>query len=330
MLYILAGADDFSINEELAGIKKSLGDASLLDTNTTLLEGHQLTPGQLQEASMTMPFLAPKRLVIVRGLLERFQPKQGRKPKKEKNSQSQDYRAFATLADGLPESTVLVLIDGEVKQKNPLLKELLPKSQFRTFPLLRNNALRQWIQQRIKKESGSIFPPAVALLEKLVGSNLWIMVGEISKLISFAWGRRIEEEDVRQVVGYSQQVNIFNMVDAVLEFRAGPAQQAIQQLLNEGLTPPYLLFMMVRQARMLIRAKDMTKTGKSAYEIQQRLLINSDFVWRKTSEQASRYSLGRLKELYHRLLEADIAIKTGQYEPELALNILAAEICRQG
>ena len=330
MLYILAGADDFSINEELIGIKKSLGDASLLDTNTTLLEGQQLTPGQLQEVSMAMPFLAPKRLVIVRGLLERFQPKQGRKPKKEKNSQPQDYRAFATLTDGLPESTVLVLIDGEVKQKNPLLKELLPKSKFRTFPLLRNNALRQWIQQRIKKEGGSISPPAVALLEKLVGSNLWIMAGEISKLVSFAWGRRIEEEDVRQVVGYSQQVNIFNMVDAVLEFRAGPAQQAIQQLLNDGLAPPYLLFMMVRQARMLIRAKDMAKTGKSAYEIQQKLFISSDFVWRKTSEQASRYSLDRLKELYHRLLEADIAIKTGQYEPELALNILAAEICRQG
>ena len=120
------------------------------------------------------------------------------------------------------------------------------------------------------------------------------------------------------------------MVDAILEFRAGPAQQAIQQLLNEGLAPPYLLFMLARQARMLIQAKDMTRRGKSAHEIQQKLFITSDFVWRKTSEQASRYSLDRLKELYHRLLETDIAIKTGRYEPELALNILAAELCRQG
>ncbi len=327
MLYILAGADDFSIEEELAGIKKSLGDPSLLDTNTTILEGQQLKAGQLQEVCMAMPFLAPKRLVIVKGLLDRFEAKQGRKPKKEKSGQSSDYKAFAAIATVLPESTVLVLIDSEVKPKNTLLKEILPKSKFKTFPLLKRDRLRQWIQQRVKKEGGSISPAAAALLEKLVGSNLWVMAGEISKLVLFTWGRSIEEEDVRQVVGYSQQVSIFNMVDAVLEFRAGPAQQAIQQLLNDGLAPPYLLFMLARQARMLIQAKDMTKRGKSAYEIQQKLFITSDFVWRKTSEQASRYSAERLKDLYHRLLEADISIKTGRYEPELALNILAAELC---
>jgi len=327
LLYILAGVDDFSIDEELAGIKKSLGDPSLLDTNTTILEGQKLTLGQLQEVCMAMPFLAPRRLVIVKGLLGRFEARQGRKPKKEKGSQPQDYKSFVTVVDTLPESTELVLIDSEVKPKNPLLKELLSKSKFKTFPFLRNNALQQWIQQRVKKEGSTISPAAVAMLANLVGSTLWIMAGEISKLVLFAWGRSIEEEDVRQVVGYSQQVNIFNMVDAVLEFRAGPAQRAIQQLLNDGLAPPYLLFMLARQARMLIQAKDMAKRGKSAYEIQQKLFITSDFVWRKTSEQAGRYSAERLKDLYHRLLEADISIKTGRYEPELALNILAAELC---
>ena len=39
---------------------------------------------------------------------------------------------------------------------------------------------------------------------------------------------------------------------------------------------------------------------------------------------------GRLKEVYHRLLEADLAIKTGRYDSELALNILAAELCLSG
>jgi DNA polymerase-3 subunit delta len=265
--------------------------------------------------------------VIVYGLLERFETKRGRRPKKENKSQPQDYRPFVSIVGALPESTLLVLIDNEITPKNPLLKELLPKSRFKTFPLLRNAKLRQWIQQRVKKEGGSISAAATVLLERLVGSNLWIMAGEISKLMLFAWGRNIEEEDVRQVVGYNQQINIFNMVDAVLEFKAGAAQQAIQQLLNDGLAPPYLLFMLARQARRLIQTKDMTRRGRSAYEIQQKLGITSDFIWRKTSEQAGRYSVERLKELYHRLLEADISIKTGKYEPELALNILAAELC---
>ncbi|NLL90756.1 MAG: hypothetical protein GX226_06645 [Dehalococcoidales bacterium] len=39
------------------------------------------------------------------------------------------------------------------------------------------------------------------------------------------------------------------------------------------------------------------------------------------------YSFERLKELYHKLLDTDIAIKTGKYNDELALNILIAEMC---
>jgi DNA polymerase III delta subunit len=50
---------------------------------------------------------------------------------------------------------------------------------------------------------------------------------------------------------------------------------------------------------------------------------------RKTLEQAGGYSLQRLKEGYHKLLETDLSIKTGKYGGELALNILIAELCQR-
>jgi len=326
----LFGLDDFSLNEYLEGIKKGIGDMSLLDSNTTVLDGQQLTPSRLAEVCVTLPFLAPRRLIIVYGLLERFEPKtgQGRQKRKNKDNQAVDYKAFSSLVDGLPESTVLVLVDRDIKSKNSLLKELLPRAKVKTFPPLRNDRLLQWIDKRIRQEGGTISPEALALLARLVGSDLWIMASEISKLVSFALGRRIEEGDVEAVVGYSQQANVFNMVDAVLEARGGQAQQAIQQLLQMGMTPPHMLFMVTRQARLLVQAKELIRTGKSEFEIQNRLGLTSEFAWRKTADQASRYSFERLKELYHRLLAADLSIKTGRYEPELALNILAAELCR--
>jgi DNA polymerase III delta subunit len=58
--------------------------------------------------------------------------------------------------------------------------------------------------------------------------------------------------------------------------------------------------------------------------------LTSEFAWRKTTEQAERYPLERIKKVYHKLLEADISIKTGKYEGELALNILIAELCQRG
>jgi len=335
MLYVLFGADDYSVSQSLGEIKRGLGEPSLLSTNTTLLDGKGLTTAQLAEVCNALPFLAPRRLVVVKGLLERFEPKpgQGRPRKSDTNNKKKDRRGgckdFAAVVGGFPDSTVLVLVDGEIKNKNPLLKELIAsKAQVKSFPLLKGEKLKQWIGQRVRKEGGNISPAAVGLLAQMVGGNLWVMSGEIAKLVLYASERRIGEEDVKTVVGYSQQANIFNMVDAVLEARAGAAQQAIQQLLQAGMAPSYLLYMLSRQARLLVQVKDMARRGVPQYEIQTRLGLMSDFVWRKTSEQAGRYSLTQLKKLYHCLLEADLSIKTGKYEPELALSILAAELCR--
>ncbi|MFA5761884.1 MAG: DNA polymerase III subunit delta, partial [Dehalococcoidales bacterium] len=70
MLYILAGPDDFSRTEALAEIKKGLGDASMLSSNTSVFDGKKTTPGELAAVAQAMPFLSEKRLIIVEGLLE--------------------------------------------------------------------------------------------------------------------------------------------------------------------------------------------------------------------------------------------------------------------
>jgi DNA polymerase-3 subunit delta len=329
LLYILTGQDDFSRNEALVEIKKGLGDPALLVSNTTVLDGQQVTPDQLRTVCQALPFLAERRLVIVEGLLERFEPRVKLGRQKRTNARQNDYKSLAALVDELPESTVLVLIDGEVKRSNPLYRELLPRAKVKSFPLLKNSELRQWLKRRIAEEGGRISPQAEDLLVKLVGSNLWIMASEIEKLVLYTSGRHIDEEDVKAVVSYSQQANVFAMVDAILGFKAGLGQQALQQLLQAGVAPAYLLFMLSRQVRLLVRAKELIKEGKSEVEIRDRLGITADFVWRKTLEQASRYSLERLSELYHKLLAADLSIKTGKYNGELALDILVAEMCRQ-
>ena len=80
---------------------------------------------------------------------------------------------------------------------------------------------------------------------------------------------------------------------------------------------------------MIVRARELRNQGKPKIEIQNKLGLSSEFTLRKTLEQASRYSLPRLKEVYHQLLEADLSIKTGKYEAELALNVLVAELCQR-
>ncbi len=329
MLYILSGQDDFSLSKSLEEIKKGIGDQELLAANTTVLDGQQVTLEQLRTACETFPFLAERRLVIVSGLLERFEPK-GKSTRRKKIAHIPDkrneYKLLATYISKILESTILVLIDGRIRSNNPLFRELSAKAEVRSFPLLRDTKLRQWIQKHVKGEGSSISPQAVDLLAKLVGGNLWIMANEINKLVLFTSGRRIEEGDVKAVVSYAQQANVFSMVDAILEFKAGVAGQLLHQLLQRGAAPAYLLVMLSRQLQMIVRVKGLRSQGKPELEIQNKLGLTSEFALHKTIEQASRYPLARLKEVYDKLLETDLSIKTGKYEGELAFNILIAEL----
>ncbi len=329
MLYILLGQDDFSRRQWLDEIKGGMGDQALLAANTTTFDGQQMTLDQLRTVCETVPFLVEKRLVIVNGLLERFEPKSKFSRQKKitpASNQQNEYKSLAACISKLPDSIILVLIDGKIRSSNPLLRELSAKAEVKSFPLLRDAELRQWIQRRLTKEGGSISSPAVNLLAKLVGSNLWAMANEINKLVLFTSGRRIEEEDIKMVVSYAQEANVFAMVDAILDFKAGVAEQLLQQLLQGGAAPAYLLVMLSRQVRMIVQVKELTNQGKPKIEIQDKLGLTREFVWRKTLEQAGKYPLARLRKVYHKLLEADLSIKTGKYGGELALNILIAEL----
>ena len=327
---MLTGADDFSLHQSLEEIKRGIGDQETLTTNTSIFDGQQVTLDRLRVTCETVPFLSERRLVIIEGLLERFESKGKLRRKKamQLNNQKNEYKSIAAYISQIPPFTTLVLVDGKISNRNPLLSALSAKAEIKSFPLLRGDKLRQWIERRVTAVGGSISPPAAELLAKFVGGNLWTMANEIDKLVLFTGGRRIEEEDVRAIVSYAQEANVFAMVDAILEFRAGIAQELLQKLLHQGATPVYLLVMLARQAQLIVRVKELRSQGKSRAEIQDKLGLTSEFVLHKALEQAGRYSLGRLKAVYHKLLEADLSIKTGKYDGELALNILVAEVCQ--
>jgi len=341
LLHILTGPDDYSRTQALDELKRETSMVTAFSADTATLDGQQVTSDQLRNICGTSPFLSEKRLVIINGLLERFEPKSrlGRRrkvtPSRQQDSSTKklarradEHKLFSACFDNLPDSTVLVLLEGRLTNNNPLFKELANRAVIKSFPLLKEIELRPWIQRRVKEGNGSISPQAVDLLAKLIGSNLWVMTSEINKLVLFTSGHRIEEDDVRALVSLVEQTDVFAMVDAMLECKAETATRRLQQLLQRGAAPTYLLFMLCRQVRLIVRAKELNKRGTPETEIQKRLNLTSWFILRKTMEQAGRYSLTRLEMIYHQLLTADLWIKTGKYGGELTLTILMAELCQ--
>jgi DNA polymerase III delta subunit len=83
--------------------------------------------------------------------------------------------------------------------------------------------------------------------------------------------------------------------------------------------------MITRQFRLIAQARELKK-GLSRLQIQDKLGLKQNYVVDRTLSQAKLYDFEGVKRAYDKLLETDLAIKTGRYSDELALELLVTEL----
>ena len=64
-VYLLIGDDRFAISEFIKTLRAKLGDTTVADMNTQLFSGDNLDFGSLEEAALSVPFLASRRVVVL-------------------------------------------------------------------------------------------------------------------------------------------------------------------------------------------------------------------------------------------------------------------------
>ncbi|MDM8000529.1 MAG: DNA polymerase III subunit delta [Dehalococcoidia bacterium] len=319
---MLHGADSFSLHRELDEIKKSLGDSESLSLNTAVFEGRHLMPSQLIEACTAVPFLASHRLVIVEGLLERFEPSaSGKRPL------ISEWQPLIDFLPAKPPSTVLVFIDGKLAKNNAMLRKLAKAASVHEFPVMKGPRLEEWVRSRAAEQGAAISPRAIGLLIETAGEDLWVLANEIDKLALYAKGGRIEEAHVVRAASQAREASIFAMVDAIAEKRLSAAMRLLHQLLNEGTPPTHLLTMMGRQVRLMLQAKELARQRLSLEEKREQLGLSWNFPIDKLFKQSAAHSRQRLIDIYQRILDTDVAIKSGKWPDELALDLLVVEVC---
>ena len=113
------------------------------------------------------------------------------------------------------------------------------------------------------------------------------------------------------------------MVDALGRRDGRTAAQTLHRLLEAGEHPLGLLAMVVRQFRLLIQVKELRTEGASSQEIANALGLHP-FPASKLHNQANHFTAAQLETVYRHLLDTDVAIKSGEIEAEVALDLLVA------
>ncbi|PKB78220.1 MAG: DNA polymerase III subunit delta [SAR202 cluster bacterium Io17-Chloro-G9] len=330
--HVLHG-DGFLVRQALKRLQAEAGLEDLLEGNRHLLDGRQIKEGELLAICNALPFMDIGRLILVQGLLATQVRRAGRgrgARSAPSSSSTNGWRELAQAVPAMPETTLLVFLEGPLAETNPLLRLLRPVAQVQELNAPAGEALARWIRESAQEKGASISPAALASLADQVGNDLWTLDQELEKLSLYASGRGIEERDVKELVSQVREANIFAAVDAMIDGKPALALRLLHQLREGGREVSTIIAMVERQLRLMALARDSLDEGLAQRELGQRLGVTSQFVIRKTVDQARRHSWDDITWRYNRLLEADLAIKRGRLEPDLALELLVADQAGRG
>ena len=324
-IHVLYG-DEFLTSEALEQLRTQVGTEELLQANSHKVYGENITLVEMRAITDAAPFLAQHRLLVVEGLLGSFDGRTVKQRARDKSGHRFDgWKDLEEYLESLPLSTILVFLEGPLKDKNPLLMRIAPFAQVQSFALPRREELARWTRHRCETKGAKITPGALRLLDQHIGGNLRSLDSELEKLALYAAERPIEEQDVRALVPQVREASIFVAVDAILDGRSSVALGSMHRLREGGANLSYIMAMVARQLRLVVLAKDMLERQVATAEIGLKLEIRAAFALRKTLDQARKFPWIRLVILYRRLLETELAMKKGRFEEDLALDLLVFE-----
>jgi DNA polymerase-3 subunit delta len=337
MLYLALGKNEF-LREEFIGQLKALmrrlpaGEHNLDEFGPT-------TPVRdVIAACDAMPFLSEKRMVIVRGACSgstrgraRSRARSAAADKKPADdaarSPADELAAYVTH---LPESTHLVLVEDDPAAVKSI-QAAKPDAVTRDFAPIREDALPGWIADRAKKRQVRISTQAARELVQLAGTELRALDNELAKLATYVnEGAVIDVADVRTLVA-GTALSIFEFQDALAERRAAAALGAARARLNHGDDAAELLAQAAGVVRRLLVIKELHARGlQLARHAPTYGLSSSPYMLQKLERQAAKVSATDLERAYLTLHDADLAIKTGRRDPDLAIELAIAEIVGVG
>lgn len=339
MLILLYGPNTYLSRQKIKEIKADfLKNTDSSGINMAVFEGEKATAAEIRKELYAAPFLASKRLIILKNALSRT----SKKLKEEDvtvpppssplsgGTKGGMVSIETTILEFITEKqeNILVLLEDEVKSKIPKFESLKKNaSEVYDFPVLKPEDVARFIQEEVKSKKGSISPASASYLAGIIGADLWRASNEIDKLIAFTNGAPITTDIITQLVSSEAESQIFNLIDAIAAKNKAQALSLLENELESEAHPLSILAMITRQFRIIIQIKDLqAQQGQQSSDKIAELLDLHPFVAKKSMPQASQFEMPYLKKIYRYLLSLDKAFKNSMGDPRLLLETFITKI----
>lgn len=321
-VYLIFGEEEYLQELVITALKNKLTNTELGAFNLEEMEGSGLTAAQVVNSANTLPVFADKRLVIVKNP-PFFQGR--RKDGEEETAARQDEQLLAYLADPLISTCLVFWVKGSVDKRRKTYKAIEKNSQVVEIGALKGAELTNWLQNAFKALGKRVEPKALEYIILNSSHNLRHLQNELDKLTLFVDREEIITlTTVKKVLTRTAEANVFALVDYLGTKEGEKALVELRGLLESGEPPVRLLFMIARQFRLLLLAKDLESRGYTEKQITAELALHP-FVTGKILRQAKNFTFRELEHCLAAVLTTDVAVKTGSI-PRLALENLVLQL----
>ncbi len=329
-VYLLHGVETRLQEDLLRALRQACLEPGFEDFNYQVVDGETAVPHEVANHLSTAPVLGGRRMVVVREL-PCLEASRGGADAPGEPQAPPDEAGWVALVRAVPKTAspawvLIFTLRHPADGRRRLYREIASRGGVvDCFPLPRGDIVR-WLGRKARDAGKQLAPDAAEALVAMVGTDLSRLWQELQKAMDFAGeAGQVTVEHVRSVATRATSWQVFDLTDAVAERRGELALNILRDLMQAGEPPGRLLSLLARQVRLLLAAGDRAGRGLPPDRIAADLGL-PPWVARQYLRQAARFRRRELVEAFEAMVEADLATKSGQREPGLALELVVARL----
>ncbi|MBN2126302.1 MAG: DNA polymerase III subunit delta [Deltaproteobacteria bacterium] len=311
--YLLYGPGEFRLENTLQRIREEYVPEGTRDFNLEIFYGDESDPGEIVNRALSLPFMAPNRLIIVR---------------RTENFRAEQLERFLPYLDRPADSTCLLFVASRPDFRLRFFKKMRSLGRAVLFDELKEAQIPSWLSRRAGELGLNIDREACAYLQQIVGNSLRELNGELEKLLLRFGGEPVGMEQVRDLAIHSRVYTIFELVKVISMKDVPRSLGVLQRFLDEEDKrggPLRLVGMLNRQVKLLWKSRAVLDRGGHRRELAGKL-GPVHFLADELLNQAKKWTPTDLERALELLYRADGHLKSGS-RPRPILENLILSLC---
>lgn len=310
--YVFYGEERFLVDEAVKKLKNKLLTNGTDIMNLSIIEN--VDDKNVIDSLETLPFMSDHRLILIKDD-EFFK----------KLNDSTVNNIIKHIENGDTNNCIAFIFGDKIDMRKKLFKTISKVGAIVNFEHLKYEEAVNYVGFFVRKYGKVIKKPVAEYIVKNIGVDLYRLLNEVKKFVSYSNDKEILLDDVKFLISSNISESVFRLVNAIGLKQESTAIYVLNKMIANAENPIGILAMIGRQFRILLKAKYFVKQNLNRKELQSRLGIPY-FSINDIIEQSKRFEENDLIDAYELCLKCDRELKLS-YDGNVVLESLIRKLC---